>query len=430
MIGDRINLTSALVAYMAAVVVSIAPGASAINKLDAIDIPSPDAVIAMLDRSVPVRESLSIQNKLLGKKAPDLHLAKWINAEQEKVKWPTKKPTLLWFWDLHCGVCRSKIKEMGEWVVKVEEMGGRFISIHTYVDDDELVSLRKLLEENDYKHNVAIDQYCDEVLYGHSRTFHSFGIGMIPICVTVSADGRILSYSHIIPKSNYWDELVKRDSTKFEPDPIEEIRPSTLMPSTWIIKSALPNLSVNQRFLLYRPDTPKLKIRMLKSSDPNVVMTYEKHSDQGQNVFVLLGQTIVPTWSKVRKGTIDVEVEYGNKSDTFEIPFIIAGKPLLAGSPPIFLGIVEKGKEVVKNIVLQSNVLRENLKLRTIHTPNEITVELPESFGKGCGEISVRIRFHTSEVGTYREVIKLKAVYEHANCEQLIELKYTAIVHD
>ncbi len=419
-----IRLVSALFFYLVALFISFNTKATANDKLDTIDV---NDIIAKLATSVSIREAQSRRNELLGTKVSQLNLIKWINEEPDLI-WPTQKLTLLWFWCIDCSASRLQIKEMGQWAARVEDMGGQFISIHAYKDEDGISGVEKLLKENNYQSGVAIDQRHDYNLYWGSKTFHAFGINIIPQCVIVSADGRILSYKE--PSTDYWDKLVEKDSTELEPDAREDIWSLTIAPSSWNIESFQPCYRVSQRFLLFRPDTPDLYIKILKSSDPNIVITYKKFSDKNQTICELLCQTTIPRWSKILKGVISIEVEYNNFSDTFEIPFKIASKPLLSKIPSIYLGMVKNDKEIVKNVVLQPNVPRENLKLQIINIPNEITVELPESLGCDYGEIPIKLHFQSYEIGVRKGSVELKAIYNQGLSEQLIKIKYTAIVHE
>ena len=394
---------------------------------------SPNYIINTLAKPISVwrRISLSNKNLLIGKQAPPLHLERWLRPPHEKFTWPTDKFTYLFFWNIYCGASMGKLSEIDAWAKRIEAKGGRFISIHTFVEEDRIPSVEKVLKERNISFPVAIDKYSTEKeLHWRSKTCGDYFASGLPTYCAIGADGRLLSYQS--PGFFDWENAIKGAKIRNQSDLIKEARPLTVTPLDWLVDSVKPATEISKSFLLYRPDTPNLTIKELGSSDPNILLTYKKYSDRGQTVFAINGKTTAPIWNKAYKGTISIKVMYDNQSNVLEIPFQITSKPLLAYNPSVYLGIIEKGKEIVKKKILQSYVPRENLKLKTIDAPSGVTIRLPELLGVGYGKIPIELRFQSPEKGTQRGIIKLKALYnqEQERSEQLVEIKYTAIIHD
>jgi thiol-disulfide isomerase/thioredoxin len=389
---------------------------------------SPNDVIDLLDRTVKHRQSAMVQNLLLGKKAPAIHVEKWLSKPEETFVWPPTKFTILHFWSIHCSVCVGGLNRVCELAERVEAKGGAFLSIHSFTETGEIAEVLKVLKDHGADFSVALDSFGKKGIYWDSKTFPAYGASGLPLYVTVGADGRILS--HKAPAVSGWEKMIATDPAKIQPDIAEEIRPVTVEPLNWVIDNAEPHARLSQRFLLYRADTPELNIRALRSSNPEAGVSYTKHSNKGQSVFVLSGKITAPAWGETIKGTFRVEAEYSGRGWTREIPYIVNSKPPLDYSKRLYIGVVERGKESVKRILLRSHVPRESLTLTVISAPEEIAVQLPASLGVGPGKIPFELRFRTSETGTREGTVKLQSLCSQGRSKQILELKYVAIVHD
>jgi thiol-disulfide isomerase/thioredoxin len=95
------------------------------------------------------------------KPAPPLEGALWLNSKPIQPEDVRGKPIQLHFWSIGCGPCLYELP-------RLEEMWGRssrqrladrpvFISIHPYVDGDELQELRDLLREKHITFPVMVD---------------------------------------------------------------------------------------------------------------------------------------------------------------------------------------------------------------------------------------------------------------------------------
>ena len=391
---------------------------------------SPNYIINTLSKSYSVRNRISLSNKnlLIGKQAPPLHLERWLRPPLEKFTWPTDKFTYLFFWDIYCGACMGQLSEMNVWARRIEAEGGRFISIHTFVEEDRIPSIEKVLKERNISFPVAIDKHSEHYFCWQSKTCWDYFASSLPTYCAIGADGRLLSYQS--PGFFDWQNEIKGVKTQNHSDQIQEPRPLTVTPLDWMVNGVKPATEISKSFLLYRPDTPNLTIKELSSSDPNVILTYKKYSDRGQTVFVINGKTTALIWNKAYKGTISIKVVYDERSDVLEIPFQIISPPLVKPPATMYFGIIEKGKDVTKLIKLQSNVLREKLTIKTISMPNWVTVQLPESIDKGNGIIPLKIRCQSNQAGILKDHVKLKVLYSKGLAEQLVQIRCVAIVRE
>lgn len=250
---------------------------------------SPNYMIDTLANPLKVRSRVSLSNKnlLIGKQAPPLSLESWLHRPPEKFVWPTGKFTYVFFWNVHCGICMGKLSEVDTWAKRIEAKGGRFISIHSFAEDEEIPFIEKVLKEKNISFSVALDKHSTEKeYYWQSKTCAGYFALGLPTYCAIGADGRLLSYQS--PGFFDWENAIKGAKTQNHSDQIQEPRPLTVTPLDWMVNGVKPATEIRKSFLLYRPDTPNLAIKELGSGDPNVLLTYKKYSDRGQTVFVIL----------------------------------------------------------------------------------------------------------------------------------------------
>ncbi len=379
-----------------------------------------------LAATVEKRKAESIRNSTVGHQAPLLTTKTWLNRKEKITIWPPKKFTMLYFWSLDCGFCIADMNSTLETAKDVALKGGDFISIHAFTD--KIPELTQVINKNYIEFPVVIDSPDETKCFWLSKTFKAYGVDTLPMFVSIGSDGSILKYQ--IGKAIKWQRLLEKEPVQIGINPIREVRPLTIIPEGWFIENVEPNSTISQNFLIYQPDTPELRIHTLMSTDARLSMDYLKYSEKDQTVYKLFCNTTVSLWSQVIEGSIHLDLVYENKINKVDIPFKISSKPLLVFSSNVYLGIAKKDEEIIKKIIIRSNVPREKLEIKENSVPNNLVVQLPQSFGTGTGKIPILLKFQSSEVGTFKEEINLQAIYDKGLSEQQIKIEYTAIVHE
>ena len=233
---------------------SSARGRTKITNIETEGIVSPNDIIDILANTVEDRRSESVRNLLLGTKAPNFNVEKWLLEPKEKFVWSSGKFTFLHFWSVDCNICVGELQKVCELAKRVKAKGGYFISIHSFVEVDKIVKIHNLLKDSKADFGIILDTPNKDVLYWYSKTFKAYGISNLPAYVTIGANGRILSYKS--PEFLDWEKMIKYNSTEIYPDPMKEVRPLTVTPLNWIVDNAEPGSNIRSRFLRAYPNNP------------------------------------------------------------------------------------------------------------------------------------------------------------------------------
>ncbi len=118
-------------------------------------------------------KKLHATNDLRGKKAPKIHVAKWLTGHAPRTK---GKVVLMDFWATWCPDCRRLIPELN----KFKQKFGDDLVIIGITDEPENV-VKKFLETNPIESNIALAP--DKKMYNY------VGVKGIPQVLVISADG-------------------------------------------------------------------------------------------------------------------------------------------------------------------------------------------------------------------------------------------------
>jgi peroxiredoxin len=130
-------------------------------------------------------------NNLKSKEAPELEYSKWINSKPLQLSDYKGKTIILHFWGLHCAPCMYELPRLQEQYGRVRDISSEiFISIHPFVDGDDLEELNKTIKEKGITFPVMIDAP-DSENTSWGKTFKKYMIYGIPFDVKIDKTGHV-----------------------------------------------------------------------------------------------------------------------------------------------------------------------------------------------------------------------------------------------
>jgi thiol-disulfide isomerase/thioredoxin len=112
----------------------------------------------------------------------------WFNGSLERVTERTKgKPTLVHFWAVSCGICKDKMPQLQEMIMKYGELGLQTISVHLprYEADTDLDTVNQAIHENGITEPTAVDS-----LHKVKDAFQNEQ-GWVPVYYLFDAEGKL-----------------------------------------------------------------------------------------------------------------------------------------------------------------------------------------------------------------------------------------------
>lgn len=129
----------------------------------------------------------------IGTQLPSLEGAtEWTSSNLEEVNSLIQgKPTLIHFWAVSCGICKTNLPRIAEWRDKYKEDGLRVVAVHMprYPEDQDLVAVREAIEKFGIVEPCAIDN-----LHKMRDAFQN-DQGFVPAYYLFDQEGKLKSFA-------------------------------------------------------------------------------------------------------------------------------------------------------------------------------------------------------------------------------------------
>lgn len=399
-------------------------GRSLINKTIAgDDAAQAQEVITLLDQSKGERQAALARDSRIGGLAPALDVKEWLPEAPVLEKWPPGRPVILEFWDIACGPCVGSIPENNKLAQWIQSRGGLFLSIHTV--QHEPAGIREFLKTHEVHYAVGWDKPGPDSGYWGSATCASYGINGVPAWVTIGRSGRILSYDRL-PLDRLAALLEKEPNEVPRSRPGLAARPVVLLPRAWLASDLEPGTKAQGRLLLFRPDTPDLKLRLWKNADRVVEFTTIQHSANDQTVYEILFQAQAPSWGQTIQGRISLIAVHDQQETLLEIPYELASRSLVqCAIPALWFGSVRTEDAVARQVPLRL-AGSSSLAVVVEAAPAEVRVRVRRDADRNK-DAEVTVEFSSSYPGLHEGTITLLAS-DQTNNRQRLQLGYCAFV--
>ncbi|MHC4168482.1 MAG: M56 family metallopeptidase [Planctomycetota bacterium] len=384
----------------------------------------PEDMVRRLNKTRSGREALSTRDSRIGRKAPALETAEWLLNPPGTDTWPTGRFTVLNFCSIGCGFCIREIpenNELGEWV---KSRGGNFLAIHSVTAESG--KIKDAFGSRGVPYPMALDRPGGERAYWGSATFARYGINSIPKYVTISEDGRVLSYDRSLTKEMLQTLMTSDPNEVVARARRKEVRRLTAIPNGWIAGDLEPDSRVLGRFFVFREDTPDLKLRRSDTAGTEVEFNGTHHSADGQTVYEVLLTAKAPSWGGAIKGRVSLIAGYGQAEELLTIPYELASKSLAkCVCPSVCFGVVQKGKTVVRRTKLQRNP-NHKVAIIVVSAPSDFQLRI-NGLGGQPGEILAECSFRSDKPGFQKGTAKFLLRDREGN-EQPLTFDYSAFV--
>jgi thiol-disulfide isomerase/thioredoxin len=138
--------------------------------------------------------------------APSLEASQWLNSSPIDLAAQKGRPVLLHFWSIGCASCVRELPRLQNELDRKtgSSEGPLFVSIHQYVDGDQLNELRKIIKEQGIKFPVMVDSPYDK-FWG--KTFYKYRIFKLPSEIRIAPNGHLSEIPDtLISESDWWLE--------------------------------------------------------------------------------------------------------------------------------------------------------------------------------------------------------------------------------
>lgn len=129
----------------------------------------------------------------IGTQLPSLEGAtEWTSSNLEEVNlFIQGKPTLIHFWAISCGICKTNLPRIAEWRDKYKDNGLRIIAVHMprYPEDQDMVAVREAIEKFGIVEPCAIDN-----LHKLRDAFQN-DQGFVPAYYLFDQEGKLRSFA-------------------------------------------------------------------------------------------------------------------------------------------------------------------------------------------------------------------------------------------
>lgn len=384
----------------------------------------PDEMIQYLKRTSSDRGALSTRDSRIGRKAPPLQIAEWLLNPPAAETWPPDRFTVLNFCSIGCGFCIREIPENNEIAEWVKSRGGHFVAVHA--TEGAPAEIKVTFGSRDVPYALALDEPGGERAYWSSATFARYGINSIPKYVTISEDGRVLSYDRSLTKEKLQTLMTSDPNEVVARARRKDVRRLVAIPNGWIAGDIEPDSQVQGRFFVFREDTPDLKLRRPETAARDVEFEGIRHTTEGQAIYEVLLKAKTPIWGQAIKGKVTLVAEYGEAEELLTIPYELESRSLAElVCRSVYFGPVEGGKTVVRKLKLRSDP-KQKVTIAVVSAPPSLQLQIGIQ-EQQSGQVAVECAFHSDEPGFREGTAKLLARDSEGN-EQPLTVDYCAFV--
>ncbi len=385
----------------------------------------PEEMIEYLKKTSSGREALSTRDSRIGRKAPPLQTSEWLLNPPAADKWPPAQFTVLGFCSVGCGFCIREIPENNELAEWVKSRGGRYLSIHSATAEPSKV--KDSFGSRGVRYAVALDKPDNKAAYWGSATFAAYGVNSIPKYVTISRDGRVLSYDRSLTKQKLQTLMTSDPNDIVARAKPKDIHRLAAIPTGWLAADLEPNSQVQGRFFVFRSETPDLRLRESEATNSEVEFKGIRHTAKGQTVYEVLLTAKTPNWGQTLKGQVSLVAEYGEAEELLTIPYELTSRSLVeCVSPSVFFGSIEKGKPVARRMALRKTDPQGKVTITAVSPPSNFQLRI-DGLGRRPGEILGECSFRSDEPGLQKGTAKFLARDREGN-EQPLTIDYCAFV--
>jgi len=160
--------------------------------------------IAALVTAAKAREAF--YDKLRGKQSPSLEYSKWVNSTPIHLAEHKGRCITLHFWSIGCAPCIHELSWLQKQYGHTAEFsaGPLFISIHPFVDGDDLSQLNKIVQKYGLTFPVMVDSP-DPASRSWGRTFKKYRIFGVPQEVKIDEKGDFVEIDKdLVSTSSWW----------------------------------------------------------------------------------------------------------------------------------------------------------------------------------------------------------------------------------
>ncbi|KAF0242296.1 MAG: thiol-disulfide isomerase / thioredoxin [bacterium] len=129
----------------------------------------------------------------IGTPLPSLEGAtEWINGSLEQANSDIQgQPTLIHFWAVSCGICKTNLPRISEWRDKYKDDGLRVVAVHMprYPEDQDLNAVKETIEK------FAIVEHCAVDNLHKIRDAFLNDQGFVPAYYLFDSEGKLRSFA-------------------------------------------------------------------------------------------------------------------------------------------------------------------------------------------------------------------------------------------
>jgi len=381
----------------------------------------PNMLLILLEKTRKDRKTFAFQDSFLGQDAPQLFVEACGDDQSGKLLWPPNKVCVLAFWSIHCGPCIASIPQSNKLAKLLEANGGIFLSVHAA--GEKPIDVKKICRRHSIKYPVFLDSAGGNISYWGGKTFERYGVTAIPQYVTINKNNQILSWKQ--PETDYLIKLFKDNNNKKILCEAKQI-PVIIYPKELDILVAVPNQEVGFKFVVCRPDTPKLKLKEIKTEKNIIEVTTKKYSKKSQVAYELSAKTITPGYGGKIRDEIILIIENDGTEELFKIPCLIKTRNLTNFNPScLFFGKISSGEQKHCLLTLCPCTKNESIKAEFEYVPSNITVSPLNVNNQNKNDLVFEITFFAAQPSVTKDDIIIR-VSDSQGESQILKIKCLA----